>query len=326
MLWTARHVLAFEDRLRRIINHDYQDAMRRVWWPNIMGTRASTGKREIIEWLLNTAQIVKLPNGQMQFDDLVTQAHEAVNIPRGGGLRMDRDKWEDDEAKLASEWASQMGSEMAMSPQYECIDLIKYGEVGLAYDGRPFHGAHLVNPFDESRGEYRTLIDSMAQFDPSLPALPPELTPDSFSLGVAHMKTFEMPNGRNRNLEPRFLLIPPQLEKVARTVTGAKIIEATENVITDYHVQPLVIHELAHDPRSWILIAPGSGELGMPYIWQERRPYGMTSYDGITDAELARANHLEWHVRGRNAAIYGHPFRAVKFKVPGPQQQQPPQS
>jgi len=325
MLWTARHVITFETRIRKLLNDDYRDALKRVWWPTVMGTRPSTGKHEIIEWLLNTAQIVELPKGQMQFDDLVTQAHEAVNIPRGGGLRIDRDKWEDDDAKFAAEWASQMGAEMAMSPQYECINLMKLGETGLAYDGRPFFGLHLVNPFDEALGEYRTLITSLDQLDPTLPAVAPELNPDTFALGVAHMKTFRMPNGRNRNMEPRYLVVPPQLEKMARTVTGAKVISATDNVLSDYHVEPLVIHELADDPRSWQLIAPGTGELGMPYIWQERRPYQMTSYDGINDAELARANYLEWHVRGRNAAIYGHPFRAVKFKVPTlpPAPQQP---
>ncbi|MCC6557186.1 MAG: Mu-like prophage major head subunit gpT family protein [Polyangiaceae bacterium] len=316
MLWTAKHVIGFEDRLKSIVNDDYQNALRRVWWPQVMGTRPSSGKREIIEWLLTTAQIVDLPKGEMQFDDLVTQTHEAVNVPRGGGLRLDRDHWEDDEAKFAAQWAAQMGSEMALSPQYECVGLFVGGEQQKAYDGRPFFAEdHPVNPFDDSKGTYRNLVTDVSQMDPTLPALPVDLSPETFALGVAHMKTFVMPNGRNRDLQPVLLAAPPQLESKARTVTGAKYISATDNVLTDYHVEPLIINQLSFEPRSWYLLAQQGGELGMPFMWQERTAYGMTSYTGLTDAELSRMNKLEWHVRGRNVAYYGHPYLAIKFKV-----------
>lgn len=46
-----------------------------------------------------------------------------------------------------------------------------------------------------------------------------------------------------------------------------------------------------------------------------RRPYAMTSYDGLTQAELNRLNALEWQIRGRYAHTYGHPYQMVKFKV-----------
>lgn len=316
MLWTAKHVISFEDRLRSITNDDYQGALRRVWWPLLMGQRTSTGKRELIEWLLTTAKIVDLPQGEMHFEDLVTQTHEATNVPRGTGLKIDRDKWNDDDAKFAAQWASQAGAEMALSPQYLGIDLILGGETQKSYDGQNyFDEDHPVNPFDDSKGTYRNLITDVAQIDPTLPSTDPVLTEDNFALGVSHIKTFVMPNGRNRELEPFLLGVPPQLEKKARTVTGAKYISATDNVLSDYHIEPLVMNQFSVEPQNWYLFCRMGGELGLPFVWQVREDYGLSSYDGVTDAELSRMNELEWHVRGRNVAFYGHPFLAVKFKV-----------
>jgi phage major head subunit gpT-like protein len=314
MLWTISHVLTVEDRLTKLMNNDYEIAAQNAWWDKLMTERPSTGRREIYEWLLTTAEIEDLPKGQMVYEELVTQAHEAENRDRGKGLKIPRNKWEDDDFKFAGEWAAQMGVAMALDPQYLAIDLLLGGETNKGYDKLPyFHAAHPVNPFDSSKGTLRNLVTDLSQIGG--PAGAPELTEESFALGVAHMKTYTMPNGRNRNLKPKYLAVSPQREKLAITITGAKFIDATENVLTSYGIEPLVIPELAKEPKSWFLAAENGGTNQKPLIYQNRMEYQMTSYNGMTQAELNRLNELEWQIRGRKTALYGHPFQMIKFKV-----------
>lgn len=315
MLWTIDHVLTSEDRFVRLMNNDYEIAAANAWYDKLMSERPATGRREIIEWLLTTAEIEDLPKGQMLYEDLVTQAHEAVPRPRGKGLQVSRDQWEDDDFKYAADWAAQMGVAMALDPQYLAIELLLGGEALKAYDNLTyFHKQHKVNPFDDSKGTYPNLVTDAAEMGGA--AGDPELTAENFALGVALMKSFTMPNGKNRNLRPKYLVTSPKNEKKAIEITGARFIDATDNVLTSYKVEPLIINELSAEPWSWMLAADNGGSNQKPLIHVVRKEYEMTSYNGMTQAELGRKNGLEWQVRGRKTAVFGHPFQMIKFKVP----------
>lgn len=316
MLWIVEYVLTTEDRLAKQMNNDYVAAAQNAWWDKLMTERPGTGRKEIIEWLLTTAEIEDLPKGQMIYDDLVTQAYEATARDRGKGFKISRNDWEDDEFKLAAEWAGQMGAAMALDPQYLAIDLLLGGEVLKGYDKLPYYDKnHKVNPYDDSKGVYPNLVTDIADIGGAASG-PPELTPENFALGVALMKSFKMPNGKNRNQRPKYLVTSPQNEKKALEVTGAKFIDATDNVLTTYQVEPLIINELSVEPKSWMLAAENGGTNQKPLICINRKEYEMNSYTGMTQAELNRANELEWQVRGRKTAVFGHPFQMVKFKVP----------
>lgn len=313
MLWTVSHVLTTEDRLEKLTSNAYAQALKNAWWDKLIGVRAGKGKRDVMEWLLTTAQIHDLPKGTMRYDDLVTQAHEVTHKPRGAGLKIDRDQWEDDEFGFAQDWAAQIGGASAMDPQYAALDLIQAGETGKSYDGVAFFSdSHPVNPFDSSKGTYDNLITDADQMGGASGA--PALNATNFKLGVAHMKKFKMPNGRNRNIKPGLLVVGPELEGTALELTSAGFIGATENILTQYRIEPLVINDLG-DPNDWFLCAQDGETPGMlPFVRSERRPYAMTSYDGLTQAELNRMNFLEWQLRGRYGHTYGHPYQMVKFK------------
>ena len=134
-----------------------------------------------------------------------------------------------------------------------------------------------------------------------------------------------MPNGRNRNLSTSLLVVPPQLRLAALQVSQSRFIKATENVLSkDFPaefngkihngVDVLVINELGDHPNDWFVVAANNGSGLLPFIYGLREAYYMTSYDGLTQDELGRANLIEWLIRGRNVAIYGHPYSMVKSK------------
>lgn len=276
--------------------------------------RAGSGKRQLFEWLLTTAQIYELAEGTMRYDDLVTQSHFLEHVNFGAGLRITRDQWEDDELEFAKDWTEQIGGAMALDPQYAAIKLIEEGETANGYDGVPFFSAaHPVNPFDASKGTYRNLVTDGTQM--GLTAGAPLLTKDTYAAGIAHLKKFKMPNGRNRNVKPALLVVPPQLEVQALELTSAGFLSATDNVLRNFKVDVIVVNDFA-DANDWYLAATNGETPGMlPIIRSEARPFGITSYADISEAELGRMNALEWQVRGRYGHAYGHPYQMVKFKA-----------
>lgn len=248
----------------------------------------------------------------MRFDDLVTQAHEVEHNDRGAGLKISRNQWEDDEFAFAGDWAAQIGGAMAMDPQYAAVELLLAGKTAKAYDGKPFFAPdHPINPFVPSLGSYRNLVTDLAQIGGTSGA--PKLSDESLTLGVAHMKTFKMPNGHNRNVKPVVLVVSPKNEKLALELTSAGFIGATENVLRQFRIEPIVINELGQSDEWGLAAIDGETPGLLPFVRSERRAYAMTSYDGISQAELNRLNELEWHVRGRYGHTYGHPYQMTWF-------------
>jgi phage major head subunit gpT-like protein len=318
MLWTINHVLNTEARLQKLAADAYKLAAENVWWDMIMSQRPGDGAKQEIEWLLTTADIYRLNSkgDGIRFDDLVTQAHSVTHEDFGTGLNITRNQWEDDAFGFAGDWARQIGSRMSLDPQYEAINMILNGETQNGYDGQPFYSIeHPVNPYKDSVGTYDTLITDVVQLDSSLGSADPDLTAANLVLGVAYIKTIKMPNGRNRNLRPKILRVAPALEKTALELTSAAFIGATENVIRKYQLEVLVVNELADEPQSWYLdCVVGETPDLLPFVRFERRSYEMTSFNGMTQAELARRNELEWQLRGRYGYMYGHPYQSYKFK------------
>jgi len=292
-----------EDRFQRLFNDDYAVAAENAWWDQLMTTKPSSGRKEIYSFLLTTADIVDFDEGEMKFANLLAKAFECENRRRGvEGLKLSREQIEDDEFQFAKDWAAQAGSAVAMDPQYLALELLANGQTALGYDGVAFFSnSHPINVYDAGAGTYDNLMENNP------------LSLDNFNKAVARMKSFKMPNGRNRNLRPSLLVAGPSNERLALEITNAAYISATSNLIaTANGTKPLIINEI--EDGSWYVVAQ-SGRAGTalnPFIYQIRRPFEMTSYTGMTQAELNRCDKFEWQVHGRSAACYGHPFQMVK--------------
>lgn len=276
-----------------------------------MNERPGVGRIERFEWLLTTAQIEELPKGSMLFDDLATQAHEVEHKKFGKGLRIDEDQFKDDEFGFASDWASQMGAAMALHPQTQCVELLKNGSARNGYDGVSFfNAAHPVNPATANGATYSNVIGAAA------------LTVDTFVAACARLESFVMPNGESRGLKATHLVVPPALRKVATEITGAKFLAqagggTSDNVLLDYNVKPLVIPQIAAttpggSDTTWYVAGRDRGQLGKPFVYSLRDAFLMSTYEGLTQAQLSRMQELEWHVKGRAVGAYGHPYTIIK--------------
>ena len=316
MLWNMKHVLKSEDRFEKLTSDAYATALENTWFSDMMSERPGKGKRHVFEWLLATSGIRDLKPGETRFDDLVTQAHEVEHKDRGAALQVFRSQWEDDDMDFASDWATQMGSEMALDPQTAATELLLNATVGKSYDGVSFlHASHPVNPKNAGAGVYRNLVtnaDQVGMVSANLLVSTEILTKDLLAAGIAHVKGFRMPNKRNRNLKVTRLVCGPKTETKALELTSAGFIGATENVMTRYRIEPLVINEITSTGFG-LVCQRGETPGLLPFVRSIRRPYEMSSYNGMSDSELARAKRLEWHVFGRYGHCYGHPYQLTWF-------------
>lgn len=319
MDWSPTHVLSFEDRLSSLVNNDYLIAAQRSWWEKIVTVRQTDGRTEELEFMLTTAGIHPLDDGQMIYDELVSSSFRITNRDKGAALKVTKNQFRDDRLEKAAQWANTIGTAIAIQPQYDAEDMLGAGETRLGYDGVPFFATnHPVNPFDASLLTYSNLLTANPLVDvDGKPIIA------NYAKALAKLRSYKMPNGRSRNLQAAYLIVGPDLEYAAQLLTQARLIDATDNAfgasfgalengVRRPVVEVIVINTMA--AGEWILVATDIGMSVLPLIYSLRDPYEMNSYDGVTQVMLNISNTLEWQVRGRNDMIYGHPYSAVKSK------------
>jgi phage major head subunit gpT-like protein len=317
---TPGAVRTLEDRFTKLYNTDYEAALANAWWDKLATLKTVEGSTNIYQFLLSSFDLAPLDDGQMVYSNMLTQSFSATNADRGGGLKLKRNQIEDDEFGFAAEWAGQAGAAMALAPQYLLTPTVVNGAAtvnGLiiggttqnGYDGVPFFSAsHPVNPFNTAMGTYANLYAGSSY----------ALTITSYAAAEAKLRGLVMPNGRNRNLKAKYLVVPSTLRKVALEITGAAFVSSTaqggstSNVFLSDGVEVIVANELDIEPDAWYLVADTGSGIG-PFIYQLRKAFEMNSYTGMTLAELNRVNQFEWQIRGRDVALYGHPYSMMKF-------------
>jgi len=307
---TPKFMFDFQSNLNAKYANGYKRVLKNLWWDRIAFRQHSMSRIEFYEWMLETAQI--RPTGskgtELTFEDLASIGYSIKNKPFGTALKLNRDDLEDDKYEKAPQWAANAGSDAAYHPQRQIVQLIRNGKTKGSYDGVPFFSSsHPVNPFDSLAGVYSNLFTNK------------KLSAENVAGVMAEIAKVKLPSGTPRYLRPTILLVDPSNALVANTITGAEIISdptgdgtaSATNVIKQSFgfAQPIVADELADEPGVWYVgVEADEDAMQGAFVYQERKPFELNSYTGMTEAQLDRINEFEWHVRGRNEAAYGHPY------------------
>lgn len=323
-----------------------------MWWSGITRVIPSQSETERLCWFTDTALIEALGDGgSMNFREMAMQQHSATNEYAGAGLRVKKDQFEDLDGKgiqMAAHWSAEIGKESQYWPQASVSALILAGETNLAYDGLAFFArGHYVNGRDDSDGTFSNLLAGSAATENGVSNLYPGALPidDSVTTEVAlvnlakayaYLASIKSPNGvRMRNLRPGKLIVPPRLFPRAVKLTSAKFLaEAASSGggtadVAAYIASlgmgmPIQTPELGAAAGSSgsdtsYYIQPkqaATSQLGS-LVYVERQPFAVRYYTGMggANADLDRADVLEWHCKGRNVSTYGHPFLLFKVKA-----------
>ena len=314
---TPQFMMTFQSKLNVKFSNAWKRTLANLWFSKLAITQPSDTLTELYEWMLESANI--RPTGsaaqELDFEDIAAVAHSITNENFGTGLSLKRNSIEDNLYDRAAQWAAAAGNAAAYWPQRQIAALILGGKTKKCYDGKNFFATdHPVNPFDESLGTYANLFTGKP------------LTAANVGAGCASIVSIKHPGDAPRNLIPRVLMVEPSNQLNALTITGAEVItdpfntskaaSATNMIKSSYGLgQPIVVPELASEPGVWYLGCEADEDAFQgAFIYQERKAFELTSYNGMTQADLDRMNAFEWHLRGRNTAAYGHPYLFFRFE------------
>lgn len=321
-----------------------------LWWKKLTKESTSQNRKETKAWILSTAQIVAEDlGGNTRFDDMITQTQEYEHTRFGTGLRLDFDQLTDNDAHgfdFAAEWAMQTGSLTQYFPQDQTSDLILDGETttgpgGAAYDGKAYFAVdHPLNPYRTALGEYANLMTGASSG--VYPGACPIDESVSFDVAranvqkvLAYIASIKMPNGKTpRRLKVIGLAGPPTLAARIQQLTYGRFFAQNasgggggsadaEAMIRNWAFgEPIDMPELltkgngTSDLTSWYVITQQvqSTQLGA-MLYSVREPFTVRYWTRNDLSWLDTANKVEYHLKGRVASSYGHPYGLVKVKA-----------
>jgi hypothetical protein len=346
---TPSYLMDIESRMQVITEREYARLNSNLWWQNVTKQRGSTGRRDVLTWLLSTAQIKDQgKGGNIAFDDLVATYTEIESKFAGAGLKLTKAQLEDTDGggmDLASSWSADIGSYMSYWPQKQVTYFMKNAHTAslfTGYDGKAYFATdHPVNPFNQQAGTYQNIFTgapiAASGSTPAYPGACPidksvattDVALDNLGAIMSYIASIKMPNGEDpRYLRPRAIYCSPRMFPRVVQLTSAKFLAQTagsgagsgdvEALIKALgFATPTMVDELAGFESDTTFFVGceqiSSTQLGA-VIYTQREPFAINYYGTVDQAQLGRANELEWQCRGRNIVSAGHPYLLFKCK------------
>lgn len=338
---TPSWVATFETNVQTIIQNAWDDTNSGLVWDLFMDQKQSGTRRELYFWLIEAAGIeLQGQGGNQRYDDIAAAFFEIENEDSGKALELTVNEIEDNQMAspllkgmpaldYAAHWARAQGNSAAYWPQDSLFNrLIANGLTTEGYDEVAFFSkAHPINVAKSSAGTYANLLSGAAESTPAtdpLDSLYPGACPIdvtnattldaahvNFAKAVAYIQSLRGPHGKSRRLKVKYLLAGEDLRKRAHEILSTKYFGTgqgtTENVITRYGIEPVIVPEL-NEIGVYYLVCEWVKGNGGPFIFQNRKPYVMNNFSPITQVDLGRRDSFEWKFKGRNGVSYGHPY------------------
>jgi phage major head subunit gpT-like protein len=336
-------VRRIEDNIEYIISDSWARRRAAQWWQRLMMTRSAQSKRELVQWLLDTAKIRPIGNGGSQsYDDLVEAQWEFIVERFGAGLQLSVDEIEDGKAfDRAGSWARHMGNSASEWPQQQATDLLKNGKTRTCYDGRSFfHASHWVNAATK-------VGDTFPNIHYEMPFCPANLAE-----GFKRVAQIKAPDGKYRKLKAK-LVAGGEVERLrivsalgaefsADMTRSGTTASATNVIKTSYGFSEPII-DAEFDETADVYVDDATGKFsavqgagagktlqtsGVWYlacelveddtlgglVFSEGKAFQLNSYSHVDDVVLAQMDDFEWLFKGRNGSSYGHPFLLHRFE------------
>lgn len=260
---------------------------------------SSSTRSNVYGWM------TKLPRmrewiGERVLQNLSSRSYEIVNRPFELTISVDRDDIEDDSLGVYSPWLDEMGAQTRMWGDDLLVELLEGGITQTCWDGQTFFDTdHPVNPDDAAGGTYTNrFVGALSENN----------------LWAVRERLMKIKGEDNRSLRivPNLLIVPPALERTARTILEATANASGATNITQGLVQYMVVPDLASDER-WYL-ADVNRPI-RPFVLQTRRQPEFVSRDMPDDERVFTQKQFTYGVDNRGNAGYALPFLAATSTV-----------
>jgi len=208
-------------------------------------------------------------------------------------IGVDRDDIEDDNLGVYGPLFESMGEQAAMWPDDLAVAALEGGGANLGFDGVSFFNA-----------AHPSLLAGGAAVANDFPATP--LTAANYeAVRSAMSTTFIGEDGRPLGVRPNLLVVPPALERTARTILEAELIPSDAGTSPQTNVlrntATVLVMERLQDPGQWYLM--DTRRPIKPLIYQLRRAPELNSKTAPTDDNTFWDNQFIWGIDARGGAV-----------------------
>ncbi len=248
----------------------------------------SSARQEEYKWL---GQFPGLREwiGERAVKDLSVDGFIIKNRDFEATVSVDRNDLEDDAIGLYRPMFEQLGESARQHPDELIFDLLLNGFVANGFDGKTFFAVDHPNGDMSAWSNRGTAVLSSTEYE------------------NARSQMMSLVNEENRPLRvtPAMLIVPPQLEAVARAILRADKSANGETNIWKDSADLLVAPELAANPTYWFLA--DSSRAAKPFIFQSRRDPQFVGLDNLQDENVFMRKEYIYGVDYRGNAGYGLP-------------------
>ncbi len=245
----------------------------------------SSTKTESYKWL---GKIPRMREwiGERQIQNLGAFDYQIKNKPYEATIALDKEDVEDDTIGIYNPIVQSMGQSAAMHPDEIVLPLLPNGFANKCYDGKSFFAT------DHKEGKSGIQSNSSTY----------KLTPETYGDARAALMSLKDEQGNPMNIVPNLLVVPPQLEGMARKILFAEQVDATTNIYKN-SAELLVASELSGHPTKWFLL--DTTKPVKPLIFQQRQKPQFVAKDNINDDNVFFNKEFIYGVDSRDNAGYG---------------------
>lgn len=243
----------------------------------------SATKTEEYKWLGDVPRMREWL-GDREIQNLSSYGYEIKNKDFELTIGIDRNDIEDDTIGIYSPLIQTMGQSAALHPDEIIFELLAAGFDKKCYDGSNF--------FDASHKVGKKTISNKST---------KALSIDEYGKARSSMMSVTNDRGKPFRAMPNLLVVPPQLEGMARKILFSETIDATTNIYKD-SADLLVLPELAANPTAWFLL--DTSKPIKPLIFQQRKSPQFIAKDSINDDNVFFQKQFVYGTDSRDNAGY----------------------
>lgn len=233
--------------------------------------------------------------GPRQIQNLRERAAQIINEPYELTVGVDRDDIEDDNLGMYPALFKDMGMQAKKWPDQLIKTALQSGTTLTGFDAVPFFSAlHPLSGSNQSNNFTGTALNAA-----------------NYATVRAAMSSFVGADGEPLGVEPDLLVVPPQLEGVARTILNADFINNGETNVWKGSARLLVVRELSNEPTVAYMFDTTKAIKAL--VFQQRKAPQFVSKTAESDENVFHDRQFLYGMDSRGAVGYALWFLAARM-------------
>jgi phage major head subunit gpT-like protein len=276
-----------------------------TWHEKLCSIMPSSTRSERYAWM-KTLPAFREWLGERIFNSVVAREYEIINKDWEDSVELDRNDIMDDRIGVFRDYLQMMGQQAKRWPDDVMAPIIQKGNASLCFDGQFFFDVdHPVDLDNTALGPYSNYFTGTP------------LSLQNASVVRAAMASYLNESGKPMMVDPRLLIVPPQLREVAAQICNATFVAPAsafgqnaaggfqENVLKG-SFDFLEVPQFANEPTVWY-IADMSRPI-KPLVWQLRKAPEFVSVTDPASEPVFNRKKFQYGADSRGNGGYSLPF------------------